>query len=250
MLARYMIDSRFAGIIGRAAGRRHNRGNMNDSILETVEAGAGEQATHSVIWMHGLGADGNDFMPIVPELQLPQSLAVRFVFPHAPQRAVTINAGMRMRAWFDLSGLDHKSPDDQEGIAASQAAIEALIEKEKARGIAASHIVLAGFSQGGAMALHTGLRHSETLAGIMALSTWLPRRDALAAEVSDANKATPLFMAHGSFDPMVPCQYGEYSRDFLKAAGYAVDWHAYPMQHQVCLEEIADIGRWLQRVLN
>lgn len=222
---------------------------MNDSLLETVEVGATDNATHSVIWMHGLGADGNDFVPIVPELHLPMDLAVRFVFPHAPTRPITLNNGMRMRAWFDLAGLDHNSPEDYEGMTDSQSAIEALIARERARGIAAGNIVLAGFSQGGAMALHTGLRHADALAGIMALSTWLPLRDSLASEASESNKATPLFMAHGSFDPMVPCNYGEYSRDFLKQAGYAVDWHAYPMQHQVCLEQIADIGRWLQQVL-
>lgn len=221
---------------------------MSDIMLETIEAGAGEEATHAVIWMHGLGADGNDFVPIVPELMLPRELAVRFVFPHAPTRPVSINAGMRMRAWFDITGLDHKSPDDAQGIAESQAAIEALIKRERERGIEPGRIVLAGFSQGGAMALQTGLRYADALAGIMALSTWLPLRDALADEASAANQATPIFMAHGSFDPMVPCQYGEYSRDFLKQAGYQVDWHAYPMQHQVCLEQIADIGRWLQQV--
>ncbi|MGB1580808.1 MAG: alpha/beta hydrolase [Nevskiales bacterium] len=225
---------------------------MNDTanLLETVEVGAKENATHSVIWMHGLGADGNDFVPIVPELMLPPELAVRFVFPHAPQRPITLNAGMRMRAWFDIASLDRGAGEDADGIATSQAQIEALIQREKQRGVAAANIVLAGFSQGGAMSLHTGLRHSETLAGIMALSTWLPLRDSLAAEAVDANRQTPLFMAHGTFDPMVPCHFGEESRDFLKAAGYSVDWHAYPMQHQVCLEQIADIGRWLKTVLN
>lgn len=223
--------------------------NETASLLETIEVGATEGATHSVIWLHGLGADGNDFVPIVPELMLPPELAVRFVFPHAPQRPITLNAGMRMRAWFDITSLERGADEDLQGIATSQAQTEALIQCEKDRDIAADKIVLAGFSQGGAIALHTGLRHDETLAGIMALSTWLPLRDSLAAEAAGQNKRTPLFMAHGSFDPMVPCHYGEESRDFLKEAGYAVDWHAYPMQHQVCLEQIADIGRWLQTVL-
>lgn len=219
------------------------------SLLETIEVGATDNATHSVIWMHGLGADGNDFVPIVPELMLPPELAVRFVFPHAPERPITLNAGMRMRAWFDITSLERGSAEDMPGIAESQAQIEALVQREKDRGISAGKIVLAGFSQGGAMSLHTGLRHAESLAGIMALSTWLPLRDALATEAAEENRATPIFMAHGTFDPMVPCHYGEESRDFLKQAGYSVDWHAYPMQHQVCLEQIADIGRWLQQVL-
>lgn len=223
--------------------------NETASLLETIEVGATDNATHSVIWMHGLGADGNDFVPIVPELMLPPELAVRFIFPHAPERPITLNAGMRMRAWFDITSLERGADEDIEGVTASQAQIEALIQREKERGIAAEKIVLAGFSQGGAVALHTGLRHGETLAGIMALSTWLPQRESLAAEAAEQNKATPLFMAHGTFDPMVPCHYGENSRDFLKDAGYSVDWHAYPMQHQVCLEQIADIGLWLQQVL-
>ena len=217
--------------------------------LEIVEAGAVEGATHSVIWMHGLGADGNDFISIVPELMLPTDLAVRFVFPHAPQRPITINGGMRMRAWFDITSMERGIAEDAVGIAASAAAIEALIEQEKARGVPASNIVLAGFSQGGAMSLHLGLRYAETLAGVMALSTWLPLYEKVAAEASEANRATPVFMGHGSFDPMVSCKFGEYSRDFLKQSGYTVDWYAYPMQHQVCLEEIADIGRWLTKVL-
>ncbi len=220
-----------------------------EQTLETVEIGAADNATHSVIWLHGLGADGNDFVSIVPELMLPAELAVRFVFPHAPSRPITLNGGMRMRAWFDITSLDRSSAEDSAGINASQAAIEQLIEREMARGVAAENIVLAGFSQGGAMALHTGLRQPESLAGIMALSTWLPQWDRLADEASEANSSTPIFMAHGSFDPMVPCQFGEMSRDYLSQTGYQVDWHAYPMQHQVCLEQIADIGRWLKTVL-
>ena len=217
--------------------------------LETVEVGAAEDATHTVIWMHGLGADGNDFVPIVPELFLPEGLAVRFVFPHAPQRPITINGGMRMRAWFDITSLDRSTAEDAAGIAASQAQVESLIAEEHARGVPSSNIVLAGFSQGGAIALQAGVRHAEPLAGIMALSTWLPLHDQLATEASAANKATPILMAHGTYDDIVPCKFGEYSRDFLKESGYAVDWHAYPMQHQVCIEQIADIGRWLGSVL-
>ena len=223
---------------------------MNEEqVLDTVEVGAAEGATHTVIWMHGLGADGNDFVPIVPELFLPPELAVRFVFPHAPQRPITLNGGLHMRAWFDITSLDRSSAEDAEGIGISQAQVESLIAEEHARGVSSSNIVLAGFSQGGAIALHTGLRHAEPLAGIMALSTWLPLHEGLASEASPVNQATPVFMAHGTYDDMVPCKFGEYSRDFMKQAGYAVDWHAYPMQHQVCTEQIADIGRWLGSVL-
>ncbi len=203
----------------------------------------------AVIWMHGLGADGHDFEPIVPELDLPDDLPVRFVFPHAPVRPIAINGGMPMRAWFDILGLGVDRPEDAPGIAASGEAIEQLIAAEKARGIAADKIVLAGFSQGGAMALHVGLRYPEKLAGIMALSTWLPLRTTLEAEANAANRKTPLLMCHGTYDPMVPCAFGEFSRDFLQQQNYAVEWRAYPMQHQVCLEEIADIGRWLQTAL-
>lgn len=219
------------------------------AVLETVVIEPRQTASASVIWMHGLGADGHDFEPIVPELQLPESLAVRFVFPHAPVRPIAINAGMPMRAWFDILGLGVDRPEDAEGIATSRHQIENLIAAEKARGIPANRIVLAGFSQGGAMALHTGLRHTEKLAGILALSTWLPLRDALEKEASVANRAAPLLMCHGSYDPMVPCAFGEFSRDFMAKAGYAVEWRAYPMQHQVCIEEIAEIGRWFSAVL-
>ncbi len=214
--------------------------------LETVEIGAQEDATHSIIWMHGLGADGNDFVPIVPELRLPEELKVRFVFPHAPVQPITINGGMPMRAWFDIQSLDRELKVDHEGIEQSRQGIEALMAREQTRGIPADRLVLAGFSQGGAMALHIGLRYPQALAGIMALSTWLPQSEALGEEASEANKGTEIFMAHGSYDPMVPCAFGEMSRDNLQQAGYSVSWHSYPMQHQVCLEQIADIGLWLK----
>ncbi|MES1945498.1 Carboxylesterase [Salinisphaera sp. PC39] len=218
-------------------------------MLETVEIDPEGAHRASVIWLHGLGADGNDFVPIVPELQLPDSLGVRFVFPHAPVRPVTINGGMAMRAWYDIAGLDPGSTEDAEGIRASAAEVTALVDAERERGVPDSRIVLAGFSQGGAIALHTGLRHPERLAGIMGLSTYLPLRDRLADEAADANRATPILMAHGSLDPMLPQQLGETSRDILQEAGHAVEWHSYPMQHQVCLEEIRDIAAWLRRVL-
>lgn len=218
--------------------------------LDCIEVGAQADAGYSVIWMHGLGADGNDFVPIVPELMLPETLKVRFIFPHAPVIPVTINGGMEMRAWFDIKSLDRNLSVDVADLEASRTGIEALIEREHERGIPSERIVLAGFSQGGAMSLYIGLRYPEKLAGIMALSTWLPASEKLQKEASEANKGTEIFMAHGSFDPMVPCSFGEMSRDHLQAAGYPVQWHSYPMQHQVCLEQIADIGRWLQKRLS
>jgi phospholipase/carboxylesterase len=203
----------------------------------------------SVIWLHGLGADGRDFVPIVPELRLPQSALPRFVFPHAPVRAVTINNGARMRAWYDITGLSHGAAEDERGIRESAGLVEELIRRERAAGIAASAIVLAGFSQGGAIALHTALRHAEALAGVIALSTYLPLRNTLAAEAAPANQRIPILMCHGTYDPVLPLQLGELSRDLLLAAGYSVSWKAYPMQHQVCGPEIADISAWLQGVL-
>ena len=217
--------------------------------LDCVELEPDSPATASVIWLHGLGADGNDFVPIVPELRLPESLAVRFVFPHAPVRPVTLNGGMRMRAWYDILGLDRAAREDETGIRESQAQIEALINKENARGIPSERIVLAGFSQGGAITLQTGLRYPEKLAGLMILSSYLTLRDTLAAEASTANHTTPIFMAHGEFDYMLPMQLGSLSRDQLQQNGYSVEWHAYPMEHQVCAEEIRDVAAWLKKVL-
>jgi phospholipase/carboxylesterase len=217
--------------------------------LDCVELEPGVPATASVIWLHGLGADGNDFVPIVPELRLPDSLPVRFVFPHAPVRPVTLNGGMRMRAWYDILGLDRAAREDETGIRESQAQIEALIKRENARGVPSERIVLAGFSQGGAITLQTGLRYSEKLAGLMILSSYLALRDTLATEAAQANRTTPIFMAHGEFDYMLPLQLGSFSRDQLQQMGYAVDWHAYPMEHQVCAEEIRDVANWLKTVL-
>lgn len=205
------------------------------------------QGTHraSVIWLHGLGADGHDFEPIVPELQLPSEAGIRFIFPHAPESPVTINGGMRMRAWYDIVEIGPDASEDDEGIEASRAAVEDLIAAEKNAGVPADKIILAGFSQGGAITFHTGLRHPERLAGIVGLSTYLPLRDRLDSETTAANKDTPVFMAHGSQDPMVPQELGELSRDLLQANGYNVTWQSYPMQHQVALEEIRDLGAWL-----
>ncbi len=201
----------------------------------------------SVIWMHGLGADGHDFEPIVDELDLP-SRPVRFIFPHAPRRPVTINGGMLMRAWYDISDAAIRR-EDASGVRQSQAIVEQLIAGEVARGVASTDIVLAGFSQGGAIALQTALRHPARLAGVMALSTYLPLADMLAAEASAANRDLPIFMAHGKHDPVVvPARAGS-SRDTLQGLGYAVQWQEYPMPHAVCPQEIVDISRWLCKVL-
>ncbi len=221
-------------------------------IPETVELATGSDPVGSVIWLHGLGADGHDFEPIVPELRLPDTMSLRFVFPHAPVRPVTINGGMAMRAWYDIYSLDADGRSDETGIRASSAMLVALVEREKSRGVDASKIVLAGFSQGGAIAIHAALRSTEKLAGLMALSTWLPMPKTFAAEVVDAPGAgdttLPIFMAHGSFDPVLPLQMGQYSRALLEDNGFSVEWHEYPMAHQVCIEEISDIRNWLLSV--
>jgi phospholipase/carboxylesterase len=218
-------------------------------MLQTLELETGRPAMAAVIWLHGLGADGHDFEPIVPELGLPDSLPVRFVFPHAPMQPVTINGGMVMRAWFDVYDLDGTRQPDESGVRASQAAVEGLIAREKTRGIPTSRLVLAGFSQGGAIALHTGLRHPERLAGIMALSTYLPLANTLAAEASAANRDVPIFMAHGLYDPLIPIERAQASKQQLEAAGYPVEWREYPMEHAVSPQEIADVSSWLRRVL-
>ncbi|WP_233234032.1 alpha/beta hydrolase [Bordetella sp. LUAb4] len=218
-------------------------------LLDCVELQTGPQPTHAVIWMHGLGADGNDFVPIVPELRLPATLAVRFVFPNAPVQPVTINGGMAMPAWYDILNRDLVRREDGPGIRRSEAAIRAIIARENDRGIPTSRIVLAGFSQGCAMTLHTGLRLPETLAGMMALSGYLPLLDLAAAERHGANQDTPIFMAHGTYDPVVELPRATASRDLLTSLGHDVRWHDYPMPHSVCAEEVADISAFLQEVL-
>lgn len=222
---------------------------MSSTVLPAIELVTGENPASSVIWMHGLGADGNDFVPVVEELALPQQLAVRFIFPHAPMQPVTINGGFVMRAWYDVFNQDLSFREDEAGVRRSQQEIEKLITKEKNRGIAASRIVLAGFSQGGAIALQTGLRHPERLAGIMALSCYLPLAATLAAEADAANHTVPIFMAHGTSDPLIPLALASLSRVQLEQQGYRVEWHQYLMPHSVCHEEIQDIGQWLQHVL-
>jgi phospholipase/carboxylesterase len=215
------------------------------SLLPAVEHETAANPTHSIIWLHGLGADGNDFAPIVPELVAKDWPALRFVFPHAPVQPVTINNGMSMRSWYDIIGFDPQSRQDEAGVRASVAAVEALIAREHERGVPDERIVLAGFSQGGAIALAAGLCHAQELAGIVALSTYLPISEVIARERHAANAATPIFWGHGSADPVVVMQRGIDSRDRLQALGYQVDWHTYPMPHAVCAEEIADLRRWL-----
>lgn len=219
------------------------------ALLDAIELETGRgagPADGAVIWLHGLGADGHDFEPVVPELGLPPTLRLRFVFPHAPVQPVTINGGFAMRAWYDIY---NDGRQDAAGIRASQTRVEALVEREKGRSVATVRIVLAGFSQGGAIALHTGLRYPERLSGILALSTYLPLADTLAAEAHPANREVPIFMAHGTQDPLIPLARARASRDALQTLGYQVEWHEYAMPHSVCPEEIAHIGAWLIRVL-
>lgn len=218
-------------------------------LLARVEHETAPQPTASVIWMHGLGSNGHDFAGLVPALNLSGCAPIRFVFPHAPSMPVSVNGGYVMPAWYDIYGFDLISRQDAAGIGRSQQAIEALIAHEMARGIASERIVLAGFSQGCAMALHTGLRCTQRLAGIVALSGYLPLAERLAQERSSANAHTPIFMAHGTLDPVVQYPRGEASRDAISALGYAVQWHSYPMPHSVHPQEVDDIAAFLRRVL-
>lgn len=215
---------------------------MSATQAVEIETGTGE-VQGSVIWLHGLGADGHDFEPIVPELRLTEELRLRFVFPHAPVRPVTLNGGMAMRAWYDILTLDRGGPEDESGVRTSAALLDQLVAREMERGIAANKIVLAGFSQGGAIALHAGLRSTHQLGGLMALSTYLPIKSAFANEVVTSNM--PIFMAHGSLDPVLPMQLGRESADLLLANDFKVEWHDYAMAHSVCAEEINDIRSWL-----
>jgi len=216
--------------------------------IETLEIETAPHPGAAVIWLHGLGADGHDFEPIVPELGLPASKPVRFVFPNAPLRPVTINMGMRMPAWYDIVQLGG-GPEDESGIRESQGILEDLISIQLMRGIAANRIVLAGFSQGGAIALQTGLRHPERLAGLLALSTYLPLAAKLEKQRAAANQDLPIFMAHGAYDEMIPIDRALRSRDALQALGYAPEWREYPMAHSVCPQEIADIAAFLLGIL-
>lgn len=226
---------------------------MTDSaLLDCVEHDTAPYPQWTVLWLHGLGADGHDFAPIVPELVRHDWPALRFVFPHAPQRAVTINGGARMRAWYDISSFDMNGPDlanraDAQGVEESIVQVEALIAREAERGVPASRLLLAGFSQGGAITLAAGLRRSEPLAGLIGLSTYLPMHDRAAAQLAAQAASQPVFMAHGMQDPVVPYAAGESSAARLRALGFNVDWHRYPMPHSVCAEEIHDLGDWMSR---
>jgi len=216
-------------------------------ILPHIVFETGDSPQHSIIWLHGLGADGEDFVPVAEQMPLP--VAVRYIFPHAPMQPVTINGGYVMRAWYDIIGTDIGSQQDEAGIRDSQAAIEKLIAQEKQRGIEAHNIYLAGFSQGGAIALFTGLRHAERLGGIIALSTYLPLSKTLVQEAGATNRDLPIFMAHGDADPIVPRALGQSSAQKLKDQGYRLDWHEYAMPHSVCMEEIVDLAAWLAKQL-
>jgi phospholipase/carboxylesterase len=230
-----------------AARSGHNAAMDTTALLDTVELETGPSPGWSVLWLHGLGADGNDFAPIVPELVRRDWPALRFVFPHAPVRAVTINGGMRMRAWYDIRDFDLANRADETGVLESVAQAEALVAREAARGVPASRVLLAGFSQGGAIALAAGLRRGEPLAGLVALSTYLPMAQQAAATMAPGAPAQPVFMAHGTQDPVVPHAAGEMSASMLRSLGFAVEWHRYPMAHQVCAEEIRDLGDWMSR---
>lgn len=218
-------------------------------LLENIEIETAPNPEIAVIWLHGLGADGNDFVPLVNELDLSGLPGIRFVFPHAKTMPVTVNGGYVMRAWYDITGAELTRREDEGGLRASQRDVEALIAREKARGIPASRIVLAGFSQGCAMTLQTGMRHPEKLAGMLCLSGYLPLAGAVAQERSEQSLATPIFMAHGTHDNVVPFARAQQSAQVLKELGYQVEWHQYTMQHTLCLEEVRDISAWLQKVL-
>ncbi|MBK8178593.1 MAG: carboxylesterase [Planctomycetes bacterium] len=224
----------------------------SEQLLPCVELDPPESvgpARAAVIWLHGLGADGHDFVPIVPALGLPEELAVRFVFPHAPKIPVSINMGFVMPAWYDIGDIDLEKRHDQVGVRRSAQAVTRLIERENARGVPSERIVLAGFSQGGAIALFTGVRHPQKLAGLIGLSTYMVLGDSLAAEAGAANRDTPILMCHGNQDPMVGISRGRKSAESLRGLGYRVDWREYRMQHEVVLEEIAVVGEFLAAVL-
>ena len=218
----------------------------NSKLLSCVEIEPRKPARSSVVWLHGLGADGNDFVPIVPHLGLDESLALRFVFPNAPRIPVSLNMGMVMPAWYDIAGPDLRYRQDVDGIRRSEAQVRAIVEREIERGIPSRNILLAGFSQGGAVAVHVALRFPQPLAGAIALSTYLVLGDTIEAEIASANRGLPVFQAHGSADPMVHIERGEALREELAKVGCAVEWHEYPMMHEVCLEEIEAIGAWMR----
>ena len=223
---------------------------MSDEKPLVVHSGAESNAVDAaVIWLHGLGADGNDFVPIVSELKLPASLNIRFIFPHAPVRPITINQGYRMRGWFDVTNFDIAGCDDEAGIIESARVLMRLCDEQVAAGLATERIIVAGFSQGGAIALYAGLRYPQTLGGIIALSSFLPMQHRLEHEATEANRNTPIFMAHGLHDDIVALKFGIQTRTLLQQLGYRLEWHDYLMGHSVCMEEIQDISTWLGGVL-
>jgi len=222
---------------------------MTSELLECVEINPKKEPAYVVIWLHGLGADGHDFEAIVPELRLPESLPIRYVFPHAPTRPVTINMGMVMRAWYDILEMDVSRKVDVDTIVESSELLRNLIQRELDAGIPSERILLAGFSQGGAIVLHTALRYEKPLAGLLALSTYLPTVDSLAAERSDANRHIPILMAHGKHDPMIPIVNAEKTREALTRLDYTIQWYTYPMEHQVCMEEIQAIRNWMLEIM-
>jgi phospholipase/carboxylesterase len=222
---------------------------MTSGLLECVEINPEKEPAYVVIWLHGLGADGHDFEGIVPALQLPDSLPIRYVFPHAPQRAVTINMGMVMRAWYDILETDVARTVDVESVVESSNLLRNLIQRELDSGVPSKKILLAGFSQGGAIVLHTALRYEKPLAGILGMSTYLPTADSLEAECHAANRKIPIMIAHGQHDPVIPIVNAENTREELTRLEYAVQWYTYPMEHHVCIEEIADIRSWMLEVL-
>lgn len=217
--------------------------------IQYIEVNPTTSPIATVIWLHGLGADGSDFIDIVPQLQFSSDFPIRFVFPHAPMRPVTINNGYVMRAWFDVFGFEERSRQDEKGLEEAQLQIANLIQQEKSHGIASDKIILGGFSQGGALALHCGLRNPDKLAGIVALSTYLPVADKLPLEINQRNRSTQILMAHGIYDPIIPLHFGQTSCEFLKKLGYQVDWHTYPIEHTVSEQEIQDIKTWFIKLL-
>ncbi len=225
---------------------------MSDSepLLEHLVFETGDDPQWSVIWLHGLGADGHDFAPVAPEFGFGDAPAVRFLFPHAPVRPITINGGMEMRGWYDVRGMAFDRQEDREGLEDSARHVGRLIARENARGIPSSRIILAGFSQGGAVSLFAGLRYPESLAGIVALSTYLPLAENAAAERHEANAAIPIFMAHGNADPVIPLALAERSHALLVEMGYTVEWHTYPMPHSVNMEEIGHIAVFLRSIVD
>lgn len=223
--------------------------NKEETILSCVEIEPAHPATHSIIWLHGLGADGNDFVSFAPELKLPKSANMRFIFPNAPIMPITINNGYEMRAWYDIYAIALDAKIDSAGITESVGHIEKLIAREIKRGVASNNIFLGGFSQGAAIALTTGLCYSKTLGGIIGLSGYLPLAQELPEMINPANQKTPVFLAHGTLDPVVPFGLGLYAHTFLKHAGYTVDWNSYPMAHSVCNEEIKDISEWMRKLI-